>query len=50
MSIRLLQISWNLACGIVVFRGGYHVPTQSEQKQIEDEDDEIPGHPPGLPL
>jgi hypothetical protein len=50
MSIRLLQIIWNLACGIVVFRGGYHVPTQSEQKQIEDEDDEIPGHPPGLPL
>jgi hypothetical protein len=40
MSIRLMQMIWNLAGGIVVFRGGYHVPTQSEQKQIEAEDED----------
>ena len=40
MSIRLMQMIWNLAGGIVVFRGGYHVPTQIEQKQIEAEDED----------
>jgi hypothetical protein len=41
MSIRLTQIFWNLVGGLVVLKGGYHVPTQSEQKQseIEDEDE-----------
>jgi hypothetical protein len=39
MSIRLVQIFWNLAGGIFVIRGGYHAPTQTEQKQLEEEDD-----------
>jgi hypothetical protein len=38
MSIRLMQMIWNLVGGIVVFRGGYHVPTPIEQKQVEAED------------
>jgi uncharacterized protein (TIRG00374 family) len=40
MSIRLVQIFWNLAGGIFVIRGGYHVPTQTEQKQSEEEDED----------
>ncbi|HEX4054658.1 MAG TPA: lysylphosphatidylglycerol synthase transmembrane domain-containing protein [Tepidisphaeraceae bacterium] len=40
MSIRLTQIFWNLVGGIFVFRGGYHVPTQVEQKQAEEEDED----------
>ncbi len=40
MSIRLVQILWNLTGGIVVLRGGFHIPTQTEQKQAEDEDED----------
>ena len=40
MSIRLTQIFWNLVGGLVVLKGGYHVPTQSEQKQVEIEDED----------
>jgi glycosyltransferase 2 family protein len=40
MSIRLTQIFWNLAGGVFVLRGGYHAPTQSEQKQVEIEDED----------
>jgi glycosyltransferase 2 family protein len=39
MSIRLVQIFWNLAGGIFVIRGGYHAPTETEQKQSEEEDE-----------
>jgi uncharacterized protein (TIRG00374 family) len=44
MSIRLVQILWNLTGGIFVLHGGFHVPTQSEQHQAEVEDADIP-HP-----
>jgi hypothetical protein len=37
MSIRLVQIFWNLTGGIFVFRGGYHAPTESEQASLESE-------------
>jgi uncharacterized protein (TIRG00374 family) len=40
MSIRLTQIFWNLVGVIFVVRGGFHVPSQSEQKQVEEEDEE----------
>jgi hypothetical protein len=32
MSIRLVQMLWNLSGAIFVFRGGYHTPTEAEQK------------------
>ena len=38
MSIRLVQIFWNLAGGLFVLRGGYHAPTEEEQEQIETDD------------
>ena len=38
MSIRMVQILWNLTGGIFVFRGGYHAPTEEEQNALgEDE-------------
>jgi glycosyltransferase 2 family protein len=40
MSIRLTQIFWNLTGGIFVLRGGYHKPSQIEQKQAEEEEEE----------
>ncbi len=38
MSIRLVQITWNLAGGIFVLRGGYHTPTPKEQAEQEAEE------------
>ena len=35
MSIRIVQILWNLVGGLFVLRGGFHVPTQSEQQALE---------------
>jgi uncharacterized protein (TIRG00374 family) len=35
MSIRLVQIVWNLACGVLVLLGGYHAPTAEEEKELE---------------
>jgi uncharacterized protein (TIRG00374 family) len=40
MSIRLVQVLWNLTGGIFVFRGGYHAPTETEQKQLEAEEEQ----------
>jgi uncharacterized membrane protein YbhN (UPF0104 family) len=42
MSIRLVQMAWNLTGGVFVFRGGYHAPSTKEQEELEqdDEDDE----------
>lgn len=40
MSIRLVQILWNLTGGIFVFRGGYHAPTQREQEEMEHDEPE----------
>lgn len=39
MSIRLVQIFWNLTGGIFVIRGGYHAPTETESASIENTDD-----------
>ena len=36
MSIRLVQLFWNLAGGRVVLRGGYHAPTEAETHEVED--------------
>lgn len=35
MSIRLVQIVWNLAAGLMVLLGGYHAPTPKEQEELE---------------
>jgi glycosyltransferase 2 family protein len=35
MSIRLVQILWNLTGGIFVLRGGYHAPSEEEQKELQ---------------
>ncbi|MEO6435349.1 MAG: lysylphosphatidylglycerol synthase transmembrane domain-containing protein [Tepidisphaeraceae bacterium] len=47
MSIRLVQILWNLVGGLFVLRGGYQAPTEKEQEEVEDaedsEDDEETG-------
>ena len=38
MSIRLVQIFWNLTGGIFVLRGKYHAPTEKEQESVESDD------------
>jgi glycosyltransferase 2 family protein len=38
MSIRMVQILWNLTGGIFVFRGGYHQPTEAEQRDLGEPD------------
>jgi uncharacterized protein (TIRG00374 family) len=40
MSIRLVQIFWNLWGGLFVLRGGYHAPTDAEQHRELDAADE----------
>ena len=35
MSIRLVQVLWNLVAGVFVLRGGYHAPTEKEQEALE---------------
>lgn len=47
MAIRLVQIIWNLAAGIFVFRGGYHAPTEKEAHELET-DEPAPAEP-GVP-
>jgi uncharacterized protein (TIRG00374 family) len=34
MSIRMVQILWNLTGGVFVLRGGYHQPTEAEQREM----------------
>jgi hypothetical protein len=46
MSIRLGAMFWNLMAGIFVLRGGYHAPTQTEKRSMED--DAGPAASPGL--
>jgi uncharacterized protein (TIRG00374 family) len=36
MSIRLVQITWNLVGGIFVLRGGFHAPGEAEQAGMND--------------
>jgi len=43
MSIRLVQIVWNLTGGFFVIRGGYHAPSEREQETLVDE---APGDQP----
>src|SRR6185503_16915059 len=40
MSIRLVQMLWNLTGGIFVFRGGYHAPSTREQEEMETDEDQ----------
>lgn len=51
MSIRLVQMFWNLTGGVFVFRGGYHAPTTEEQKELEaDDEGGDPAQKEGPPL
>jgi hypothetical protein len=38
MSIRVVQLLWNLTGGIFVLRGGYHAPTQLERAEMEEDE------------
>jgi uncharacterized protein (TIRG00374 family) len=38
MSIRLVQVFWNLVAGVFVLRGGYHAPSEKEQEELEGAD------------
>jgi hypothetical protein len=38
MSIRMVQILWNLAAGVFVLRGGYHAPSEKEQEALESDE------------
>jgi hypothetical protein len=51
MSIRLVQMLWNLVGGLFVLRGGYHAPTEREQEEIEADDtaDEAVDRPQAQP-
>ncbi|MEA2707621.1 MAG: glycosyltransferase 2 family protein [Phycisphaerales bacterium] len=42
MSIRLVQILWNLMGGLFVIRGGFHAPTEKEQHEVEDSSHDEP--------
>lgn len=42
MSIRLIQVFWNLVAGVFVLRGGYHAPTETEQEALEAEGESAP--------
>jgi uncharacterized protein (TIRG00374 family) len=37
MSVRMVQIIWNLAGGIFVLRGGFHAPTAAERHELDVE-------------
>jgi uncharacterized membrane protein YbhN (UPF0104 family) len=37
MSIRVVQILWNLTGGIFVLRGGFHAPTSAERHELEED-------------
>ena len=46
MSIRMVQILWNLTGGIFVLRGGYHQPTAAEARELGDPEAPPPAAPP----
>ena len=46
MSIRMVQIIWNLAGGLFVLRGGFHAPTEGEKKELDSGPDEDVGLAP----
>jgi uncharacterized protein (TIRG00374 family) len=37
MSIRMIQVFWNLVAGVFVLRGGYQRPTEKEQAMLEED-------------
>jgi glycosyltransferase 2 family protein len=39
MSIRIVQILWNLTGVIFVIRGGYHAPSEKEAEELEEDDE-----------
>ncbi len=41
MSIRVVQMFWNLTGGFFVFRGGYHTPSEREQEEMETDEQEV---------
>jgi hypothetical protein len=47
MSIRLVQILWNLVAGVFVFRGGYHAPTEKEQEALDSDGGATPSSAEG---
>jgi hypothetical protein len=48
MSIRLVQVLWNLVAGVFVLRGGYHAPSEREQQAL-DSDGEAPSDQAPVP-
>jgi uncharacterized protein (TIRG00374 family) len=51
MSIRLVQILWNLVAGVFVFRGGYHAPSEKEQESLQsDTPDDTSPAPTAFPV
>lgn len=48
MSIRLVQIVWNLLAGVLVLAGGYHAPTEKEQAELETANDDLPAGGAGM--
>ena len=42
MSIRLVQMLWNLVGGIFVFQGGFHAPTETEKHELEEDTPDTP--------
>jgi uncharacterized protein (TIRG00374 family) len=40
MSIRMVQILWNLTGGLFVLRGGFHAPTAGEKKELDSGPDD----------
>jgi uncharacterized protein (TIRG00374 family) len=48
MSIRFIQIFWNLAAGLFVLRGGYHAPTEKEAHELESDEPGATADPPGF--
>jgi hypothetical protein len=53
MSIRVVQILWNLTGGIFVLTGGFHAPTEQEQQELDDSerrgDEDLPDAPARAP-
>jgi uncharacterized protein (TIRG00374 family) len=45
MSIRVVQVLWNLVGGLFVLRGGYHAPTVAEQHELEVDEEKLAAAP-----
>jgi uncharacterized membrane protein YbhN (UPF0104 family) len=45
MSIRVVQILWNLTGGIFVLKGGFHAPTSAERHALEADTGRTPEGP-----